>query len=138
MTSSTGQPYTLYTTIPPVSPIPPIPPGPSVSIDIANPADTGRSPSPTPITTDTTLHISTPPPKRREHDVQGQGIDEKDHGAKEQYERDLHRYEVGRAMRVKELAAELETMYCPCAGFLFNALGGERNFLVGLFLHVAD
>lgn len=32
------------------------------------------------------------------------------------------------------LAKSMGRMYCPCAGFLFNSIGGERNFLVSCVL----
>jgi hypothetical protein len=32
--------------------------------------------------------------------------------------------------RTAALANKLEGMYCPCAGFAFNSLAGDRNILV--------
>lgn len=35
-----------------------------------------------------------------------------------------------RARRVEDLARDLARLYCPCVGFMFNSLAGEKNYFV--------
>lgn len=63
-------------------------------------------------------------------------ISEKGTDRTEEADRELwRRYEHERVYRIRHLADGLQRMFCPCAGFLFNSLGGERNFLVSYLMH---
>lgn len=37
------------------------------------------------------------------------------------------------AQTVRWLAREMERAYCPCTGFMYNSLAGEKNVLVSCF-----
>ncbi|KAI9636727.1 uncharacterized protein MKK02DRAFT_45432 [Dioszegia hungarica] len=116
VTSSTGQPYNLHTSLPPL--MPPL-------IDQKRPEpEVARSPSPTPAPSDPFDATSAPALPVRQV-IPPETITEAD----EAHQALLRVHKAKRARRMRLLAKSMGRMYCPCAGFLFNSIGGERNFL---------
>jgi hypothetical protein len=121
VTSAKGIPYTLHVDLPkPQSPkpedpptgepdpIPPIPPG-EVDIDpAARESNTDEPIDPVDETTD--MKVDEPPVPAITKPETNRYI---------------------RQERVYEIAKKIRGMYCPCAGFAYNTLSGERNIFVG-------
>jgi hypothetical protein len=96
-----------------------------------------------------TLHIRPPrsepdaPASNEDGDpVLGEGSDEaKDDGEVAPSLRKADVAGIREAKRTQELVAQarwMESLYCPCAGFMYNSLAGESNVLVSTRLHVAE
>lgn len=132
VTGSTGVAYTIYAHFPSVA----RPPETHVAADER--ADLDRAASPTPGTSDTDLRFpSTPADQLTSHfrqSAQANQHGEGDGQASEKeatevclrQERDSETWR-----RISSLAQTLARLYCPCAGFMFNSMGGSRNVLVG-------
>lgn len=115
VTSSTGDPYTLYLTLPPLLPSPPDASHRDTEID--------RPPSPSPAI-DTSAEPATPT-RPRPRDIRSTDSN----AAAEAHAQAMRLYQSERVVRIRQLAQTMSRMYCPCAGFLFNSLGGEKNYL---------
>lgn len=92
--------------------------------------DRGTSPTPAPTDGDIDMQLpSTPGAQVSSHlrqAAQALVLAEKDKtSALRKAEGERAKYE-----RVMQIAGVIERMYCPCAGFMFNSMGGSRNVLV--------
>ncbi|KAL7421366.1 hypothetical protein Q5752_004251 [Cryptotrichosporon argae] len=119
VTSSTGKPYTLYLDLPSLPPLKPASPQ-------ARPSPQDRSPSSpnSPLAPDEHL------PDAEEHDVIASigppaGAGSVEEGARVPSEHTEAEPADGRDVTAEAL--ELGHMACPCTGFAFNSLAGDRN-----------
>ena len=128
MTSSTGIPYTLHVNLPPL-PLPqPVPKVEPLSVEQPPEEQAPPSPSAEPdvsMTPKSSLGATASPEKNKPDQP------DKD-------EEDRQRTATERAERLGSLAKALAGLYCPCPGFAYNSLAGDRHAFVSPFAIVAS
>ena len=118
ITSATGSPYTLFAALPDRPPKPPEP---------APPTDATPPPQDEPMDKDAGRISSSPTPNGNTNNQQAprdesNGIDQAVEASQRSY-----------AVALKRC---MEGMYCPCTGYGFNTLAGDKNIFVSVLFRL--